>query len=360
MNATKARNLMADINKALGKDVLQTASDTRYKVDHWPTGLLPMDILLQGGFPKGRFVETFGAYSTLKSYIGLCTIAQVQSGGGVAAVIDTEHSFDSSWAESVGVNNQDLLIVRPPTGEVGIDVAETMVRGGIDFIMFDSIAAALPQDEQKKRLADNNLSVARLAALMSAACRRLTAANDKTSILWINQTRTNVGVMFGPNETTPGGKAIPYYASHRLKMSMVESLKREVEVFDGDKRRKLKETYAQKFKAEVVKSKLSSPFRDVYFNWNLEGGAIDIPSFLMAKGLEEGIVSLQGTSAWSYDSLSVRGKDAFKKKLTDSPELLLQLENDIRRKVGLPELKKSAAGVSIPNAPKPPRKLRSK
>lgn len=353
MSSARAKALMAEMNKLLGAGTVQTASDDQYKVEHWPSGLLPIDILLQGGFPKGRFVEIFGNYSTLKSYIGLCTIAQVQASGGTAAVIDTEHSFDSSWAEAIGIKTDELIIARPKSGELGIDIAETLIRGETDFIMFDSIAAALPQDERKKRLDDNNLAVARLAALMSAACRRLTAANKKTSILWINQTRVNVGVLFGSNETTPGGKAIPYYASYRLRMQMIEALKRDIEVFDGDKKRKAKEQYAQKFKAEVVKSKLSAPFRDVFFNWDLEGGRIDIPTYLMAQGLEDGIVTMSGTSAWNYDGTTIRGKDKFREHLATNPDVLLKLENRIRREHDLPEIAVSSAAIGIGNAPKP-------
>ena len=360
MSADRAKALMQDLNKFLGKDVIQTASAPDYKVDYWPTGLLPMDILLQGGLPKGRFTEIFGAYSTLKSYVGLCTIAQVQAAGGVAAVIDTEHSFDQDWAKATGVNTGDLLISRPKTGELAIDIAEGLVRNGVDFILFDSIAAALPQDEEKKRLDDNNVSVARLAALMSVACRKLTAANKKTSILWINQTRTNVGVMFGSNESTPGGKAIPYYASYRMRMSIVESMKRDVEIFDGEKRRKAKEVYAQKFKAEVVKSKLSSPFRDVFFNWSLEGGQVDIPAFLMSQGLELGIISVHGTSSWNYKGHSVRGRENFRDWLAADPKMCLELENRIRLEYGLSTLKTSSMNVAIPNAPVPKKLLKRK
>ena len=342
----KVNMLKSELNKMLGAGTISTANEDKYKVSYWPTGLLPIDVLLQGGFPKGRFVEIFGPYSSLKSYVGLCTIAQIQSQGGTCAVIDTEHSFDADWATSIGVNNDQLLIQRPKTGEEAMDTAETLVRGGIDFIMFDSVAAALPQDENKKRLDGNNVSVARLAALMSVAMRKLTTANSETSFLWINQTRVNVGVMFGSNEATPGGKALPFYASYRIRMSVIEQMKREITVFDGKAPRKAKEIYGQKFKAEIVKSKLSAPFRDTFFDWNLEGGFVDIPTYLMAQGVETGIVTYKG-SMWNYGKHAIRGREAFHTFLTENHNVALRLENQIRKTANLPLISDPSSGLKL-------------
>ena len=352
----KVDMLKTELNKMLGAGTISTASEDKYKVSYWSTGLLPIDVLLQGGFPKGRFVEIFGPYSSLKSYVGLCTIAQIQSQGGTCAVIDTEHSFDADWATSIGVNNEQLLIQRPKTGEEAMDTAETLVRGGIDFVMFDSVAAALPQDENKKRLHDNNVSVARLAALMSVAMRKLTTANSETSFLWINQTRVNVGVMFGSNEATPGGKALPFYASYRVRMSVIEQMKREITVFDGEKPRKAKETYGQKFKAEIVKSKLSAPFRDTFFDWNLEGGYVDIPTYLMSQGVERGFVTYKGPM-WTYGKHVVRGREAFREFLRANPDVALDLENKIRREAGIEEVKASLGSLKLGITPKAERAL---
>ena len=211
--STKAKELAAAVNAALGKNAVIMGSDPYLEVTFLPTEVDPIDDLFFGGLPFGRFVEIFGDYSTLKSYVGYKAIASAQKRGLLAALIDTEHAFDPKWAEDIGVNLKELIYKQPETGEKGIDLAEVLIRGGVDIIVFDSVAAALPKSEQVIMLGgDKNIQPARLAQLMSLAMRKLTAANKKTTVLWINQTRVNVGVMFGTNETVPGGKALPFYA----------------------------------------------------------------------------------------------------------------------------------------------------
>ena len=213
LSSTRAVELAASVNAAMGKDSVIMGNDPYLTVTYLPTEIEPMDDLLQGGLPFGRFVEIFGDYSTLKSYVGYKAIASAQKKGMLAALIDTEHSFDPKWAEDIGVNTKELIYRQPENGEKAIDLAEVLIRGGVDIIVFDSVAAALPKSEQQLMLGgDKNVQPARLAQLMSLAMRKLTAANKKTTVLWINQTRVNVGVMFGTNETVPGGKALPFYA----------------------------------------------------------------------------------------------------------------------------------------------------
>lgn len=330
---TTPSELAAMVNEAVGSDAVRLASDPTFVVEYLPTTVLPIDILLQGGLPLGRFTEVFGDWSTAKSYIGLKAIASAQSRGMTAAVIDTEHAFDPSWASSLGVKVSDLLVQHPENGELAIDTAEALVRGGVDLIVFDSVAATLPQDEQTKRMFKERIQPARLAALMSAAMRRLTAANSKTAILWINQTRVNVGITFGSPEAIPGGKALPYYSSYRVSIRKTGKVTRSVKVHDGDKYVDAKEQTGQKFKATVEKSKLNRPNREVWFDFDLTTGAVDETRFLVAQGLELGIVVTKGQT-WTYKDYSKRGKDAFRDSMPD--KVRASLEREVRAAHGLP------------------------
>lgn len=205
-----------------------------------------------------------------------------------------------------------------------MDSTEALIRSGVDLIVFDSIAAALPQAERNKRLHDENVQPARLAMLMSVACRKLTAANSRTAILWINQMRVNVGMTFGNPNVVAGGKSMPYYASYRLNMKKTGKITRDVKVWDGTAYVTAKEQVGQKIKATVDKSKLSSPHRDIHMIWNFDDAAIDEYAFLIAYGVEQGIVSVKGNT-WSYDGIKSVGRTNFRKKLVQSPSSLTKL-----------------------------------
>lgn len=325
------------VNATLGKDTLTMASDSSFKVQYIPTGVLPFDILLQGGIPEGRFIQLHGDYSTLKSYLALNICKQVQLRGGTAAYIDTEHSFDPDWAESVGVNVSDLIVKRPATGEEAVDIMDVLIRAEIDFIAFDSVAAALPQAETQKRLSGESMQPGRLAQLMSAAMRRLTAANKKSSVLWINQTRQNIGITFGSNEALPGGKALPYYASYILSVRKTGKVTNDVKFYDGTKWATGKEQVGQKFKAEVIKSKLSKPFRDIWFTWDMNHGQLDLPGFLIAQGVELGLVEQKGNT-WTCEGVRAIGREKFSNALAGSELAMLKLEDAIRDHHGLARL----------------------
>ena len=311
---------MAEINTLFKDNVLKLANDESLIVEYLPTGILPIDILLQGGLPRGRFVEIYGEYSTLKSFVGLSAIANTQKAGGVCAIIDTEHSFDPSWAA--------VIVIQPITGELAMDSAEALIRGNCDLIVFDSIAAALPQTERNKRLHDETLQPARLAQLMSLGMRKLTAANSKTAMMWINQTRLNVGITFGNPESIPGGKSMPFYASYRINMKKVGKITRDIQAWEGEKWVASKEQIGQKFKAIVEKSKLSKPFRDIYFTWDFETGGIDEAGFLIAMGLEEGFITQEGKS-WIYETTKVVGRENFKKAVQENLELMEELRTKV-------------------------------
>ena len=349
----RARELMAEINATLKGPVLKLGSDLDLQVEYLPTGVLPIDVLLQGGIPKGRFVEFYGDYSTLKSYVGLKAIASTQASGGVCALIDTEHSYDPGWAATLGVDTDSLIVQQPETGELAMDTAEALIRGKCDLIIFDSIAATLPQTERNKRLHDESVQPARQAMLMSLAMRKLTAANSKTAMVWINQTRLNVGITFGNPESLPGGRAMPYYASYRINMKKVGKITRDVQSWDGEKMVATKEQIGQKFKAIVEKSKLSKPFRDVYFTWDYETGEIDEVGFLIALGLEAGVITQSGAS-WEFEGDKWRGKDKFKEAVVTTPGLQQAIReavlpstspgspDPVKKKVGRPKKESSS------------------
>lgn len=323
-----AEQLRQEVNKALGSDVLHSGSDDRFKVSYIPTGLLPVDILLQGGLPRGRFTTIQGDWSTLKTYVGLNAAREVQAAGGVAAVIDTEHAFDPEWARSIGINIDDLIIEHPETGELAMDTAEALIRGGVDLIVFDSVAATLPQAEQEKRFHKENIQPGRQAALMSAACRRLTASNSKTAVLWINQFRENVGMSFGPREKATGGRALPYYSSYIVEIRKVGKITRDEQMYTGEKWQGTKVQVGQKFKMELIKSKLNKPFREMWFDWSLTDGDIDMTAFLVTQGIELGLIDKKGNT-WSHASVKAVGRDKFKAALQASPAAQASLTEGI-------------------------------
>lgn len=322
---TRARELADHVNSAMGKGTVQMGSDPYYAVEYLPTGVAPIDDLLQGGIPYGRFVEIFGNYSTLKSYVGYRAIASCQAKGELAALIDTEHAFDPKWARSCGVDLENLVLKQPETGEEAIDIAEILIRGGVNLIVFDSVAAALPKSERDTMLSgDKNIQPARLAQLMSLAMRKLTAANKKTAMIWINQTRINVGVMFGNPESVPGGKALPYYASYRIALRKAGQVTETVSVNimkDGKPTKaNVKLVVAQSIRATVEKSKLNAPFRDVMFDFDFRAGTVDEWQYLLTQALDQGLIDYN-RGVWCLNrpnAKKYRGREAFREAVTET------------------------------------------
>lgn len=324
---------MQTINKELGEGTLMMASDPLLEVKSIPTGIVPVDLLLRGGFPRNRSTELFGDYSTLKSYIGLAAVKQVQDMGGVAAIIDTEHAFDPEWATSLGIDTDDLIIQHPENGELAVDVTEVLLRQNVDLIIWDSVAATLPESEQTKREAGEKHQPARLAALMSRAMRKLTAANSSTALVFINQTRINVGQMFGNPEAVPGGKAIPFYASHRVALRKSGRIQEDVKLHDGEKSTTGKVVTAQKIRATLEKSKLTTPHRDVVFQFDLKSGTVDSALFLFAQGVEHGFLHRKGaiytlqSSSLLIDENEWKGKQAVLEAIRENGELWQEMVN---------------------------------
>lgn len=331
-----------EINAALGKESLHMASDKKFEVEYLSTGLLPIDILFHGGVPRGRFVEVYGDYSTLKSFIGYMLIATTQARGELCGLVDTEHSFDPVWAAVLGVKVKDLIIERPKTGEEAIDAMQVMVAThDIALIVWDSVAATLPQDEAGKRMDGEQIQPARLAALMSAGLRKINATNDKTAIFCINQTRLSIGVTFGNPESIPGGKALPFYASYRCNIRKAGMISREEKggwertSTNGLKRVVKKVGVAQKLRVEMTKSKLSRPFAQVMMQFDLERGVLDIEEFLIIRGLENGMIKNNGSGTWTIGKHSIRGNDKFREFVIANPEVLAPVETMVRKEEGL-------------------------
>jgi recombination protein RecA len=285
-----AQEVMRSINDTLGPGTITFGNDARHITSYIETGVLPLDILLDGGLPRGRITECFGDFSSLKSYIGLRAISSVQEDGGVAMLVDTEHSFDPEWAAACGCNVSNLIVQHPTTGEQAADAVQMGLSMGVDLCVWDSIAASQPAQEASVQLSgDKNIQPARLAALMSIALRRLNTTNKNTAILCINQTRTKVGVVFGSPETTPGGKALGFFASYRVRFVKAGKIRTTRKTYDGEKMVVAHYTTGQKIKCELVKSKLSVPEKEVYFVWDLVKGEVDEDSYLAAVAFEHGL-----------------------------------------------------------------------
>lgn len=330
--------LKREINNAFGEGTVFTGNDERLTVKYLPTGLLPIDVLLRGGLPAGRMVELTGNFSTLKSYIGLHAIKTTQQNGGFAALIDTEHAYDPEWAGQIGVMTEDLLLQQPATGELAMDTAETLIRSGMDLIVFDSVAATLPQQEANKRLHGETTQPGRLADLMSRGLRKMTAANSRTAVLWVNQLREQIGVTFGNPEKPTGGRALGFYDSIRMNIRKAGKVTREVRTFTGDKYTKSRLEIAQTFRAFTEKSKLDRPGQEVYFDYRLtEPVGIDAVKFLFSYGVSIGVVKQKGRT-WSYGDVQVVGMEKFLAKLSKDGDALVSLENAIRKNQGLPLL----------------------
>lgn len=317
---SKAQALAADVNKFLGTDAVKMASDPSLVVEYLPTGVGPMDYLLNGGIARNRFIELFGGYSVLKSYVGLRAIATTQANGGVCALVDTEHAFDPEWATSLGVDTSALLLPPTATGEQAIDVTEYLIRQDVDLIVWDSVAATLPQTEQKKRLADENVQPARLAQLMSTGLRKLNAANSRSAILCINQTRMNVGITFGNPEVAAGGRSLPYYASMRVNMSIAgrNRVQREAVGPDG-KMTKVNHVAGMTIRAKLEKSKLSQPNTEVVFYFDTDSGSVDEIGWQIAQMINDGVILKQG-AMYTYGQNKYRGMEQLRKAIEGAPK----------------------------------------
>lgn len=293
-----------------------------------PTGSLGLDMALGvGGVPRGRIIEIFGPESSGKTTLALHIVAEAQKMGGVCAYIDAEHAMDPEYAKNLGVHINDLLISQPDHGEQGLEIAESLVRSGkIDVLVVDSVAALTPKDEIEGDMGAHH--VGKQARLMSQALRKLTAivARSNTVIIFINQIRMQIGIMFGNPETTPGGKALKFYTSVRLDIRRIAQIKKGEEVVGGRTR------------VKVVKNKVASPFKQTEFDI-IYGEGISREGEMMALGEKLGIIEKSGAS-YSYknkegEKISMgRGYDATRTWLKENPKVLKEFEKEIRARFG--------------------------
>jgi recombination protein RecA len=316
---------LAQIERAHGKgSVMRLGDEQRMPVDVIPTGSISLDIALGvGGLPRGRVVEIYGPESSGKSTLALHAVAHAQKAGGTAAFIDAEHALDPIYAEAIGVDLGDLLVSQPDTGEQALEIADTLIRSGaIDVVVIDSVAALVPKAEIEGEMGDSHVGLQ--ARLMSQALRKLTGAisQSRTTAIFINQLREKVGVMFGSPETTTGGKALKFYASVRLDVRRIETLK------DGT------EAVGNRTRVKVVKNKVGRPFRQAEFDI-LYGEGISREGGLIDMGVEQGFVRKSG--AWyTYEGDQLgQGKENARKFLKDNPDLADEIEKKIKEKLGV-------------------------
>ena len=310
---------MAKIEKDFGKgSIMKLGDESVEDVDTIPTGSLSLDAALGvGGYPKGRIIEIFGPESSGKTTLALHAIAEAQKAGGLAAFIDAEHALDRFYAAKLGVNTDDLLISQPDNGEQALEIADQLIRSSaIDIIVIDSVAALTPKAEIEGDMGDNKVGLQ--ARLMSQALRKLTSSISKTNTtcIFINQLREKIGIMFGNPETTTGGNALKFYASVRLDIRRVTTLK------DGDT------PIGNQVRVKIVKNKVAPPFRKAEFEITF-GEGISRAGEMVALGVELGILKKSG-SWFSYGETRLgQGRDAVKKLIKDNPELSEEIEAQI-------------------------------
>ena len=315
---------LAQIEKQFGKGAIMKLGDNsaNLNISAIPTGCIDLDIALGvGGIPRGRIIEIFGPESSGKTTIALHVVAQAQKMGGTAAFIDAEHALDPVYAESLGVNVDDLYVSQPDTGEQALEITESLVRSGaIDVVVVDSVAALVPKAEIEGDMGDSHVGLQ--ARLMSQALRKLTGAINKSNcvVIFINQLREKVGVMFGNPETTPGGKALKFYASVRLDVRRIETLK-----VGG-------EAVGSRTKVKVVKNKVAPPFRTAEFDM-LYGEGISREGSVIDQAVARKIMTKSG--AWfNYGEMRIaQGRDNARQFLKDNPELCDEIEAKIRAQV---------------------------
>jgi recombination protein RecA len=316
---------LGQIDKTFGKgSIMKMGEKGTMKVEAISTGSLAVDLALGvGGLPRGRVVEIFGPESSGKSTMAMHVVAEAQRNGGICAYIDAEHAMDPAYAANIGVDIDELLISQPDTGEQALEICDMLIRSGaLDVVVIDSVAALTPRAEIEGEMGDTHVGLQ--ARLMSQALRKLTANLNKsnTICIFINQLREKIGVMFGSPETTPGGRALKFYSSVRLDIRRIESIKDGVEVV-GNRTR-----------VKVVKNKVAPPFKQAEFDI-MYGKGISREGSLLDIGVELGIVSKSG--AWyTYEGEQLgQGKENAKSFIAENPELMFEIDERIRRQVGV-------------------------
>lgn len=311
------------INKQFGDGAIRRLGDTRtVDVELFSSGSLSLDLALGGGYPKGRIIEIYGPESSGKTTVALHAIAEMQKTGGTAAFIDAEHALDPAYAKKLGVDVDNMLVSQPDNGEQALDIVETLVRSNaVDIVVVDSVAALVPQAEIDGDMGDSHMGLQ--ARLMSQALRKLTGiiSKSKTTVIFINQIRMKIGVMFGNPETTTGGNALKFYASVRLDIRRTGQIKEGEDNITGSRT-----------KVKVVKNKIAPPFRVAEFDI-MYGEGVSKTGDVLDLAVQHGIVGKSG--AWfDYNDAKIgQGREATKVYLKDNPKVMAEIEAKVRAKV---------------------------
>ncbi len=319
---------LIQIEKDFGKEAIMKLGDksTKVQIEAIPTGALPLDIAIGiGGVPRGRVVEIYGPESSGKTTLTLHMVANAQKQGGVAAFIDAEHAMDPAYAKRLGVDIDNLLISQPDSGEQALEITETLIRSGaVDIIVIDSVAALVPRSEIEGEMGDQQMGMQ--ARLMSQALRKLTGtlSKSKTTLVFINQLRHKIGVMFGNPETTPGGLALKFYSSLRLDIRRIEAVK------SGDV------VVGSRIRVKVVKNKMAPPFRQAEFEMYY-GEGVSREGCLVDAGVEAAILEKTGSWYLWKDERIGQGRDNARAYFKEHPEAADRLESEIRKKYFSPE-----------------------
>ena len=337
------KRAVAQIEKSYGKGTIMYLTDAAGLVTNGiSTGTLSLDLALGGtGIPRGRVLEVFGPESSGKTTLCLHIIAEAQKAGGAAAFIDVEHAFDPSWAKRLGVNLEELMVNQPGCGEEALEICEMLVRSNaLDVIVIDSVAALVPRQELEGQMGDSQVGVQ--ARLMSQAMRKLTGISSKsrTSVVFINQIREKIGVMYGSPETTPGGRALKFYSSVRIDVRRIGMIK------DGD------EVIGARVRGKVVKNKVAPPFRQAEFDILFDGG-ISRESDLLDLAVDSGVIARSGTWYSYGDTRLGQGRENSRQFLCDNPDVV----KEINQKVLAVKLPKPAEPEKKPEVTEPTSKL---
>lgn len=324
---------IAQITKQFGDGSIMKLGETqKIDVELLPSGSLSLDLALGGGYPKGRIIEIYGPESSGKTTLALHAIAEIQKQGGQAAFIDAEHALDPAYAKKIGVDTDNLFISQPDNGEQALEICETLVRSGaVDLIVVDSVAALVPQAEIDGDMGDAQMGLQ--ARLMSQAMRKLTGiiSKSKATVIFINQIRMKIGVMFGNPETTTGGNALKFYASVRMDIRRIGQLK------EGDS------ISGNRTKVKIVKNKIAAPFRTAEFDIMYNEG-ISKTGDVLDLAIQKGIIEKAGAFLKYKGETIAQGREAAKKLLKENPALLDEIDQKVRQAAGLTE--DSAEGTS--------------
>ena len=335
--AKKLDTVFSQIEKQFGEgSLMKLGSDQVRKIPSISTGALSIDLALGiGGVPKGRVIEIYGPESSGKTTLSLHIAAEAQKAGGVAAFIDAEHALDPIYASALGVDVDELLVSQPDTGEQALEIANMLIDSeGVDVVVIDSVAALVPQAEIDGEMGQSHVGLQ--ARLMSQALRKLTSSINKTqtTVIFINQIREKIGVMWGSPETTSGGRALKFYASVRIDIRRIETLKIGAEMIGN------------RVRAKIVKNKVAPPFKEAQFDI-MFGQGISREGSLLDVGVDHGIVRKAG--AWfTYDEIQLgQGKENSKRFLRENADIALQLETDVYKAVGMIEPDEATEDVAV-------------